>query len=207
MVGGWLRAAPVLAFVLVLGAASGPARAEDAAAARAVVERFYDGLLAVMRDGRRLGFEGRYQTLEPLVTGVFNLPVMTRIAVGPRWREFESAEQSRLQDRFAAFSIANYASNFKSYDGERLEVTGTRDAPGGRIIVESRIVPGDGKPVEINYLLERFDGRLRIIDVFLSGTISELAARRSEFAAVLRRDGVSGLVALLEQRVREMRAG
>jgi phospholipid transport system substrate-binding protein len=46
-----------------------------------------------------------------------------------------------------------------------------------------------------------------VIDVYLSGTISELASRRSEFAAVLQRDGAEGLVRLLEQRAAPGRSG
>jgi phospholipid transport system substrate-binding protein len=51
------------------------------------------------------------------------------------------------------------------------------------------------------------DGNWRIIDVYLSGTVSELASRRSEFAAVLQRDGADGLVHLLEQRAAPGRSG
>jgi ABC-type transporter MlaC component len=38
--------------------------------------------------------------------------------------------------------------------------------------------------------------------VFLTGTISELATRRSEFTAVIQRDGFDGLVDALETRIR-----
>jgi hypothetical protein len=41
--------------------------------------------------------------------------------------------------------------------------------------------------------------------VFLSGTISELATRRSEFTSVLRRDGAQGLLDLLGKRIAELK--
>ena len=50
-------------------------------------------------------------------------------------------------------------------------------------------------------------GAWKVIDVYLSGTISELATRRSEFAAVLQRDGADGLVHLLEQRTAALTDG
>jgi phospholipid transport system substrate-binding protein len=37
----------------------------------------------------------------------------------------------------------------------------------------------------------------QIADVFLNGTISELAIRRSEFASIRQRQGVDGLIAEL----------
>jgi phospholipid transport system substrate-binding protein len=51
------------------------------------------------------------------------------------------------------------------------------------------------------------DGSWKAIDVYLSGTVSELAARRSEFAAVLQSQGADGLVQLIEQRTAALRAG
>jgi phospholipid transport system substrate-binding protein len=48
-------------------------------------------------------------------------------------------------------------------------------------------------------------GAWRVIDVYLSGTISELAARRSEFAGVLQSSGAAGLVTVLEQRSNGLR--
>jgi phospholipid transport system substrate-binding protein len=50
------------------------------------------------------------------------------------------------------------------------------------------------------------DGSWQIIDVFLSGTISELATRRSEFTSILRRDGPQGLLNVLNRRIGELKA-
>jgi phospholipid transport system substrate-binding protein len=40
----------------------------------------------------------------------------------------------------------------------------------------------------------------QIADVYLNGTISELAIRRSEFASILQRQGVDGLIAELNRK-------
>ena len=48
----------------------------------------------------------------------------------------------------------------------------------------------------LNYLLR--DGR--IVDIYLTGTISELASRRAEFTALLREGGPEQLVADLRRR-------
>ena len=40
----------------------------------------------------------------------------------------------------------------------------------------------------------------QIADVYLNGTISELATRRSEFAAILRTRGINGLIAMLNTK-------
>jgi phospholipid transport system substrate-binding protein len=48
------------------------------------------------------------------------------------------------------------------------------------------------------------DGKLRIVDVFLNGTISELATRRAEFFSIVQRDGISALVNSLSEKSRQM---
>ena len=47
-------------------------------------------------------------------------------------------------------------------------------------------------------------GALKIVDVYLKSSISELATRRSEFGSVLSKGGVEGLVSALKQKVTEM---
>jgi phospholipid transport system substrate-binding protein len=172
-----------------------------AVAPRAVLETFYAALLAAMKQATSLGFEGRERQLRPAIEAAFNLPLMIRLAVGPQWNSLSPAQQSSLLDVFRRFTIATYASRFDGYDGERFEVTGEAPSPSGGILVETRLVPTKGDVVELNYLLRQGDTGWQIIDVFLSGTISELATRRAEFTSVLSRDGPDGLVRLLESKL------
>jgi phospholipid transport system substrate-binding protein len=174
-----------------------------APAPRAVVEDFYHVLLDVMKQAKTLGFDGRYRRLEPAIDAAFNLPLMIRLAVGPQWNNLSADQQRRLVVAFRRFTISTYASRFDGYDGEYFEVRGEAPAPSGGTLVETRLVPPKDDPVNLNYLERQVDGKWQIIDVFLSGTISELATRRAEFTSVLRRDGADGLVAMLERKAAE----
>ena len=172
---------------------------------RVVVETFYRTLLDVMKQANSLGFDGRYRKLQPALEEAYNLPLMIRLAVGPQWTSLTPEQQSRLAEAFRRFTTATYANRFDGYEGEYFEVRGERAAvAGGATLVETRVVPPKGDAIELNYLLRQDDGRWRIIDVFLSGTISELATRRAEFTSVLRRDGPEGLVGMLERKVAEL---
>ena len=76
------------------------------------------------------------------------------------------------------------------------------------IIVNSQLIKANGESVSLNYLLrQEGGGAWKVIDVYLSGTVSELATRRSEFAAVLQRSGAEGLVQMIEQRTAALRSG
>jgi phospholipid transport system substrate-binding protein len=172
----------------------------------AVVEAFYRSLVDVMKQATSLGFEGRYQRLEPAIDQAYNLPLMIRLAVGPQWTSLSADQQKRLVEAFKRFTIATYASRFDGYEGEHFEVRGEKaGVSGGATLVETRLVQPKGDIVELNYLMRPDSGKWQIIDVFLSGTISELATRRAEFTSVLRRDGGEGLVAMLERKVSELR--
>ncbi|MEI8394378.1 MAG: ABC transporter substrate-binding protein [Rhodospirillaceae bacterium] len=180
------------------------AQAAETSPAKKLVANFYSALLATMKDGAKLKFSGRAERLAPVISQSFDLPAMTRIATGARWPGLPPEEQQRLIEAFSRFSVANYASNFDSFSGEQLEVLGEAPATGGGVIVETRLVPASGDPVQLNYLLRQSTAGLRILDVYVNGTISELAARRSEFTSVLARDGARGLAELLETRTRAL---
>jgi phospholipid transport system substrate-binding protein len=68
-------------------------------------------------------------------------------------------------------------------------------------MVRTRIVPVGEDPVELDYRLSGADGSWRVIDVFMNGTVSELALRRSEYSSVYKRDGFESLVSSLEGKI------
>jgi phospholipid transport system substrate-binding protein len=160
------------------------------------VRSLYSTLLAAMRNGPALGPRGRYAQIEPVVRRVFDIPLMTKVAVGPEWAVLSVPQRQQVTDAFARYIAAVYAERFDSYSGEQLLVTGEEHSPGGAIIT-SRIVKSDGEPVNINYLMRDNGGIWQIADVYLDGTISELATRRSEFGDILRRSGIEGLIQAL----------
>lgn len=178
--------------------------APASAPASAVVKNFYAQLADTMKQGDKLGFSGRYKKLEPVVKAAFNLPLMTRYAVGLSWTKATPAEQQQLTAAFSDFSVATYASRFAKYDGEQFEVIDEKPVSSG-IIVETKLKPRDGEPVALNYLMRTDEsGAYRIVDVFLDGSISELATRRAEFGSIASRDGIPALVNSLGEKSKHM---
>jgi ABC-type transporter MlaC component len=53
----------------------------------------------------------------------------------------------------------------------------------------------------------RLNGQSWLIsDIYLDGAVSEVATRRSEFAAILKTEGIDGLIAALNRKVELLRA-
>jgi phospholipid transport system substrate-binding protein len=175
------------------------------ASASDVVKKFYGTLTDAMKQGDKLGFSGRYKKLEPAIRTAFDLPLMTRFAVGPTWINATPEQQQQLVSAFSDFSVATYASQFTKYDGEKFDVTDEKPASGGGVIVETKLTPKNNQPVALNYLMKKDDaGSWRIVDIFLDGSISELATRRAEFSSIVRRDGIGALVDQLGEKSKAM---
>jgi phospholipid transport system substrate-binding protein len=196
-----------LGVLLALGgsALALPAAAAGTAGPAATPQALCDALIAAMKAGVSRSFAQRVDSLGPEIRQDLDLGLMTRIVVGPPWRQLSPADRQGLVDAFSNYSIATYASRFQSYSGERFEVDPIPVLrPNGDAIVHTKLFTGGADFVQLDYLLRKSGGSWRIIDVFLSGTISELAARRSEYSATLRLGGAPALAALLRQKAVEL---
>jgi phospholipid transport system substrate-binding protein len=196
----------LLGLPLAMLAGGRAASAADPAAAH--IERFYDALLAVMKEAKKLSFDERYKHLAPSIAQTFDLGLMTRLAVGPAWTQLGADQQQRLTAAFSRYTISVYANRFDDYGGERFTVSPASIPNPNGVIVNSQLIKTNGESVSLNYLLrQEGGGSWKVIDVYLSGTVSELATRRSEFAAVLQRSGADGLVQMIEHRTAALRSG
>jgi phospholipid transport system substrate-binding protein len=163
------------------------------------VQGLYDTLLGTMKNGRILGQSGRFTQLEPVIHRTFDIPSMTRLSVGASWASLSEAQRQQVIESFGRYISAIYADRFDSYAGQKLQVTGEQPNAGG-VMVTSQIVKANGDPVKVDYMMRRNGDGWLISDIYLDGAISEIATRRSEFAAILRTDGVDGLISALNRK-------
>ena len=191
----WYKVLLLLAGVLT----ALPAAAQEDPA-RAVIQRFQENLLAVMKEAKSLGVTGRYQRLQPRIEEAFHLPLMIRVATGSFWRKADKEQQSRLVAAFKRLSISTYANRFDGYSGQVFEIVDQRPGPQKTVLVKTRIVsPGDS-PARLTYVMKEYKGQWRIVDILLDNDISELAVRRSEYRRLLKQKGVDGLIATLNDK-------
>ena len=200
-----IRSIPVSKFLisLVFLAATWPAGAIGDSPG-AVVGGFHGNLLAVMKEADALGVEGRYRRLESPVAAAFDLQLMIRIACGSYWKKADPAKQQALLAGFTRMSVGTYAAQFDGFSGQSFETIGEKPGRKGTIFVKTRIVRPDKSPVGLTYVLKKADAGWRIADVLLDDIISQLAVRRSEYSRVLAKDGVDGLIAILNRKADEL---
>ncbi len=177
------------------------AAAADADPAIAPIRAFYDALLAAMKQADQLGVRGRYDKLAPVIRSTFDLPAMTRIAVGPDWTTIPAEQQAALLDSFARMTIATYANRFDGFSGQSFEIDPDVQPRNTGRIVRTKLTRPKEEPVTLNYLMRGTGDTWKIVDIYLSGTISELATQRSEFGAILKTGGPAALIESLHQQI------
>jgi phospholipid transport system substrate-binding protein len=178
------------------------AAAQDTGDPKAIVQGFYDALEETMKQGDELGFDGRYKKLEPVIHDTFDVPVMAKIAVGAEWTNLKADEKSKLLETFDRYMVTTYAARFKTDKGLKFEVGEVKKPKEDRTLVETRLIRANGDPVALNYLFRPdANGSWKIIDVYLSGAISEMARMRSDFSATVTGGGASALIAALEKKI------
>ena len=203
------RTCAALGFVSAVALAAIPASADvqpnDPAARQ--IETFTDTLIGTMRDAKQLGVTGRFNRLKPVVEQTFDIPTMTRLAVGPSWATLSAADQQALTTAFERMTLANYARNFDGFNGEKFVVDPNVLTRNDDRIVQTKLIPAHDAPVPFTYRMRLSNGAWKVIDVFLDGSVSELATRRSDFASTIASGGSAALLKRINELTDKLMAG
>ena len=194
-----MKLAVVFMFCL-LATANAFAQTESGATAKQVVGKFQTELIAVMKNGKQLGYAGRYDKLYEPVLNSHDLTKIARIVVGKEWEKLSEAQQQKLADIFIRLSVASYAHNFKDYSGESFVFDSEEETARGGVVVHSTLTIPDDKPVKFDYMLKEKDNSWRIINIIANG-VSDLALKRSEYTTILQREGFDALIAKINEKI------
>ncbi|NOS88890.1 MAG: hopanoid biosynthesis protein HpnM [Methylococcaceae bacterium] len=187
--------------LLIASLFAGNALAEEAGAtAKQVVEKFQSDLIAVMKEGKQLGYKGRYEKLFAPVSDSHDLTKIARIVVGKESEKLTEEQQEKLIDAFTRFSVASYAHNFKDYSGESFVFDAEEETPRGGVVVHTHLVIPDDKSVKFDYMLKEKGNSWRIINIIANG-VSDLALKRSEYTTILQRDGFDALIMKINEKI------
>lgn len=190
-VAGMVLAGSMLGGVAVMAQVADPAVAS--------VEALDNGLLSIMKAGKAAGEEGRAQRLAPVIDRVFDIPLMTRLSVGPTWNSIKPSDQVALVRGFRNLTIAQFAHNFDDYSGEKFVIAPQVETRGTDKLVRTTLVIPGHAPEQINYRLRADGGQWKVIDVFYRNSISQLASRHADFADTLAKGGAPALIAHLNK--------
>jgi phospholipid transport system substrate-binding protein len=187
------------------GAAIG--RAADLPAPARPIAALNAALLAAMKAGPTESFASRAAALQPVVERAFDLPAILRASVGSRWAGFSAVAQGALLEAFTRFTVASWTANFDRFDGERFEVLPEMRQVGAEQVVESQIVPRQGTPTRLDYVMRDSGDAWKAVDVLVDGAISRVATQRSDFRSLLTSGDPAPLLAMLRHKADALAAG
>ena len=181
-----------------------PAAASDITAP---IEQFDAGLLEIMKAGKAMPFQQRYDALAPLVLRAFNLDLILQGGIGSGWASLPRDQQAALTAAFQRYSIAICVANFNDFSGQRFELT--PPAPDTDPVVRVRIVPGtpDDPPHVLGYVMQPTSVGWKAADVTADGYISLVAVQQAEIRALMAMGGSAALLARLHQKIVELSDG
>ena len=187
----------------------GSAHAEPAhAGATATITQFNAALVAAMKAGGHTGFNQRFDALAPAVDQAFDLPAVLAVSVGLGWTNLSPDQQARLLSAFRRYTVASYVANFDNYAGQTFSVAPeTRRLDADQVVVQSHIIPANGQPTELDYVMRQTSSGWKIVDVLAAGSISRVAVQRSDFRRLLARGGPQALAESLRSKSADLSDG
>ena len=193
----WFHSLAIALLVLTL---SLPAEASDTDSAVKVVEKLHAVLLDVMKQAKTLGYRGRYQRLAPVVTASYDLPFISRVAVGRYWSTLSPEQQGQFVNTFTKLSIATYANQFAGYSGERFKTISAEEAPRGQLIIKTILIKSNGEEIALDYVLHQKERQWQIINVIAEG-VSDLSLKRAQYTSYLKENGFDGLLQKINEKI------
>ncbi len=200
----WMRKSGIwfaLAALLLLPA-SAMAKGEktDPEEAKQYIEELGQDALGILGDNS-VDLATREDNVRALMEENLNMPLLGRFVLGRHWRAASPEQQEEYQALFKEFVLQTYTRRLGGYSGQQFAVTNARSVgKRGDALVDTEITESGAPPIKAGWRVKTTNGKKQIIDVMVEGT-SMAATQRSEFDAIVRRDGVDGLIEVLRVKV------
>jgi len=132
----------------------------------------------------------------------FDAPGIARFVLGRYWRAVSEEEQKEFVKLFEDYVVFVYTARLADFGGQSFKIRGSRSDGNGVIVSTDLVSPGNPTPLRMDWRLVTDDnGSYKINDVIVEG-VSMTMTQRSEFAAVVQRNGgqVQSLISMMREK-------
>lgn len=144
-----------------------------------------------------------YPLVESKVLPHFDFRKMSQSALGRFWRRASEAQREGVTREFREMLVRTYATALLGYSGQQIEYLPVKfGSDASKVTVQTRLASDGAPPIPINYRLRKNPKGWQVYDVVIDG-VSLITNYRSQFTAVVRRNGIDGLITALAQKNRE----
>ena len=173
----------------------------------AVVKSTVDDVLAVLKktkDKRALR-----TAAEEKVLPKFDFKEMTRLAVGPGWKEASPEQQQALEKEFRSVLVNTYTAALSTGEGSNASVdirpVQAAQASQGDVTVKTVIKQSGKQPVAVDYRMSNSSGSWKVNDVVVEN-LSLVTTYRGTFSETVKNSGIDGLIKTLQDKNRSLGA-
>ena len=180
----------------------GPALAQEQGP-EDLIRKMTDDVMAAIKGDKQLAAGDKQKALrlaEEKILPHVDFGEATRLAVGRAWNEATPEQKKRLTDEFRNMLVRTYSNAISAYEGQTMKVLPVRMKPGDTdVTVRNQFVRAGGKPVAVDYQMRKVNGGWKIYDISVEG-VSLVLTYRSEFDAIVKQQGIDGLIKRLADR-------
>src|SRR5512134_69708 len=200
------RVLQVIAFwaIFILAAAAQELGPED------LVKKVTQEVLDAIKSDKQLAAGDKRRAIklaEEKVLPHVDFEEATRLAVGRSWAQATPEQRKKLVTEFRNMLVRTYSNAITAYEGQTMKVMPVRMKPGDTdVTVHNQFIRPGGKPVLLDYSMRKTDSGWKIYDIVVEG-VSLVLTYRSEFDAVVKQEGIDGLIKRLAQKNTPAAAG
>ena len=192
----------VLAFFAAL-ALSMSAWAQQDLAPGELVQKITDEELASVKSDKDLAAGDKQKALklaEEKILPYIDFQHATRLAVGRSWNQATPEQKQKLTSEFRSMLVRTYSNGIGAYQGQTLKVLPARGKPDPEdTTVRTQFQRPGGQPLPIDFAMRKTDQGWKVYDITVEG-VSLVLTYRSEFDAVVKQEGIDGLIKRLTQK-------
>ena len=169
-----------------------------------LVQKITDDVLAAVKSDKQLAAGDKQKAVkvaEEKVLPYVDFEYATRLAVGRAWRQATPEQKKELVSQFRNMLVRTYSNSISAYEGQTLKVLPSRsnDKSGDESTVRTQFVRSGGQPVGIDFQMHKAGDAWKVYDINVEG-VSLVLTYRSEFDAIVKQQGIDGLIKALAQK-------
>ena len=139
--------------------------------------------------------------LKIIISRTFDYEKMIKFIYGRSWKDLNKELQNELSLVFLDYISFNYANRFKDIESLNFEYVSFEEISNNKKIIKTLLKINNDKPIKIDYLF-LYDGKnWKVFDVLLTGSISEIATKKSEFFSIIKNEGAEGLINKIKEKI------
>ncbi len=185
------------ALIVSLWSSVSVAAADPAQNAADFVQALGDEAIAVLQTPD-ITDEQRNERYRDLLDRGFALDTISRFVLGRHWRTATEEQRAEYRSLFREYVLDTYASQLNNYTGETFAIVKSLALDDKDTMVNTEIRRPEGPPIRVDYRVRVRKESHKVVDIRVEG-VSLVITQRSEFASIIARDGVDGLLQLLRE--------